>query len=277
MRYYFGGLASDTAADPVAAGLLAQQGNRIFIYPARLDDRHPGLREQIRRHVKGGTITWDALAAVLDESYYRARKIPSSLAALQARWPYRAWLRFDVDGPMTRARRRVYVAEDAMRSALAGYLRRGRHLLYPVGTAIVAEHYHDGDHVESTAMIRRGDGFWDFVTYRADGQLAEQTQALPKALATPRQCLGCHLGRKAFEPERSFPLHASPGPDGPRAYYVDDALRDGDVTQYFSEHRKRSDTVLGIYGTLYAAQLRASRRRGGLTEADRSLLRDLGL
>lgn len=277
LRFYFGGLTSDAAEDPVAAGLLSVESGRFHVHAEGQNGRHAPLWARIMAKARGAEIAWDSLATLLDGAYYHARGIPSSVEALRARWPYLTWLRFDVHGPMTSARRHVFVPEQALRSALGAYHERGRRLTYPVGTAIVAEHHAGGVHAETTAMIRRADGFWDFATYGADGELAEETLALPKALSTPRQCLGCHLGAKAFEPERSFPGQARAGPDGPRAYFVDEALRDEEVTRYFEEHRRRSDTVLGVYATLYAAQLRARRRAGTLAPEDSALLGDLGL
>ena len=195
--------------------------------------------------------------------------------------PYReaeaAWFRVELDGVMSTARRHVYVAEDALRHALRRYQQQGERLFYPVGAAIVGEHHLDGAHVETTVMRKRADGFWDFFTYGPDGALALHTQALPRSLKTPTQCVGCHFGVKLFEPERSFPGTAPPGPHGPRAFYVDDALRDRDVVVFFNEHSKRSDTILGIYNTLFVARLRADRRTGRLSDDDARLLENLGL
>ena len=106
---------------------------------------------------------------------------------------------------------------------------------------------------------------------------AAAAQALPRSLKTPTQCVGCHFGVKVFEPERSFPAAAPPGPHGPRAFYVDEALRDREPVVFFDEHTKRSDTVLGIYNTLFVARLRADRRAGALAAADARLLESLGL
>ncbi len=257
--------------------MLSVESGRFHVHAPEGNGRQAQLWSRIAGKTRGGRVAWDSLAPLLDSAYYSIRGIPSSLESLRARWPYQQWMRFDVVGPMTSARRHVFVSEEALRGALQAYHRRGQRLIYPAGTAIVGEHHVDGMHMETTAMMRRTDGFWDFATYGEHGQLATQTLALPKALATPRQCLGCHLGTREFEPERSFPGHARAGPDGPRAYYVSEVWRDDEVTRYFDEHRKRSDTVLGVYATLYAAQLRDRRRAGALTRADSVLLGNLGL
>lgn len=276
LRYYFGAYAGSEGGDPFDAGLLSEEGGRFYVYPDVLEARHPGMGERLRQEASGKKMDFEGMESFLMATWNKVRVFPQTLDALREVHPYReeSWLRFDVHGPMTTARRRVYVAEDAIRAALAGYAARGERLLYPVGSAIVGEHVLEGQHVETTAMIRRTDGFWDFVTYDEEGRLTTRTLAIPRSLASPTQCVGCHFGSKQFEPERSFPGHSAPGPDGPRAYYLDDAARDEVVTARFDEHRKRSDTVLGIYITAYVSQLRAKRPR---TEEDAWLLQQLGL
>lgn len=276
LRYYFGAYAGPEGTDPFDAGLLSEDGGRFYVYPDLLEARHLGMGVLLRKVASGKSMDFEGMESFLMATWNEARGFPQTLDALREAHPYReeSWLRFDVHGPMTTARRRVFVAEEAIRAALAGYAARGERLLYPAGTAIVGEHVLEGRHVETTAMLRRADGFWDFVTYDEAGRLSKRTLALPRSLASPTQCAGCHFGSKQFEPERSFPSHSTPGPDGPRAYYLDDEARDEVVATRFDEHRKRSDTVLGIYITAYVSQLRAKRPR---TEEDARLLQQLGL
>ena len=281
LRYYFGGYVGPDGGDPFSTGLLAAEDGRFYIDAAVLEASRPGLGTPLAEAAGDRRLDWDELAGFLNASYYTARNLPPTLAAFRAETPYRdaeaAWFHVELDGVMSTARRHVYVAEDALRAALRGYQAQDEQLFYPVGTAIVGEHHLDGEHLETTVMRKRGDGFWDFFTYGPDGTLAARTQALPRALKTPTQCVGCHFGAKLFEPERSFPAAASPGPHGPRAFYVDEALRDREVVVFFDEHRKRSDTVLGIYNTLFVARLRADRRAGRLSDDDGRLLERLGL
>ena len=274
LRFYFGSYTAG-GADPFSAGILHERGQRFYVDPAALDGQHPGMGAALLRRTRGNVLGWDSLGAFLDATYYQARQLPPDMEAFKARWPYRGWMPVDVEGPMTRARRRIFVSESALRGALAGYQSAGRRLHYAEGTAIVADHYLDGTLIEHTAMVRRMDGFWDFATYGPDGRLAAATAALPRALKTPLQCVGCHFGTKLFEPERSFPQPAPPAPEGRRLYHVADAVRNEAVVRHFEEHARRSDTVLGLYGTLYAAKLLAG--RDTLTSADRALLAGLGL
>ena len=277
LRFYFGSYVSDGGADPFEAGLLSREGDRFYAHPSVLEATRVGLGQDLARRARGGRLVWDSLSVFLNATYYAARRLPPTLEAFRASRPYSTWLSFNVDGPMTRARRRIYVEEEALREALALYVERGERLVYPSGAAIVGEHLVDGEHIETTAMLRRTDGFWDFLTYGSDGRLAPRTRALPRALDTPTQCVGCHFGSKKFEPERSFPQPAAPGPDGPRAYYVEEAANADEVARFFKEHARRSDTVLGIYATIFVSRLRAARGKGRLSEQDEQLLGYLGL
>ena len=281
LRYYFGSYVGPDGGDPFEAGLLIDQQGRYYADVEALDTRHPGLGLALREAAGDRRLEWEEMVAFLNATYYNARRLPPTLAAFRADVPYQGgeqgWFHVELDGVMSTARRHVYVAQDVLRHALRNYRQNGDRLLYPEGAAIVGEHYLDGERIETTILRKRADGFWDFVTYGPDGTLALQTQALPRALKTPTQCVGCHFGSKLFEPERSFPAPAPPGPHGPRAFYVDDTLRDREVVAFFNEHRKRSDTVLGIYNSLFVAQLRADRRAGQIADDDLRPLDDLGL
>ena len=124
-------------------------------------------------------------------------------------------------------------------------------------------------------MVRRSDGFWDFVTYDSTGSLTSQTLPNDRALTTPTQCAGCHFGNKGFEPEQSWPLEPAKAPGDIRKWYT--GPRDIEVAEFFSEHFRRSDTLLGLYATAYVSNLRAQRRAGTLDSSAIALLNHLGL
>lgn len=282
LRYYLGGYAAREGADPVAAGLLATEGG-LAIRPERLPAAY---RDALRDADGDGALGWDEFVAFVEATYARARGLPPTRDALLAGAPLSegdsAWFTVDVEGsPMTSARRRVFVPVAALREALAGYRAAGDRLVYPQGTLLIGEH-RDGERVlETTVKRRRADGFWDFAVYGADGRLAEATATPPRALRSPVQCAGCHLGRRLFDPDKSFPAAAPDGPYGPRAILVDDAVRAAvaalDLTAVFDEHATRSDGVLGLYATLFTARLLADREAGRITPADATLLGRLGL
>ena len=277
LRYYLGGYVSAEGADPVEAGLMIVDGG-LALNPQLLD---PAYRIALTDADGNGTIGWDEFVAFVEATYADARLFPHTRAELRStvQWSNddSVWFTVDVDGVVTEARRRIYVPLETIRAALAGYADAGGHIVYPPGTVIVAEHL-DGERIlETTVKRRRSDGFWDFAIYDASGRRASHTSTGPRELRAPVQCVGCHLGRRAFDPEKSFPAEAPDGPYGPRALYVSGDLRNATVTAFFDEHAKRSDGVLGLYATLYTARLVADREEGILSEENRTLLESLGL
>ena len=276
LRYYLGGYVSPEGGDPIEAGLMIVDGG-LALNPQQLD---PVFRAALTDADGDGTIGWDEFVEFVEATYADARLFPPTLAELRSdvQWSNddSVWFTVDVDGVVTEARRRIYVPLETIRTALDGYSNAGEQIVYAPGTVIIAEHLDDERVLETTIKRRRNDGFWDFAIYNANGRRASHTSTGPRELRAPVQCVGCHLGRRAFDPEKSFPAEAPDGPYGPRALYVSDELRNAEVTAYFDEHAKRSDGVLGLYATLYTAQLVADRRAGSLSEEDRTLLESLG-
>jgi len=227
-----------------------------------------------------GVLTWEELSPFFQKTYYARRNAPVSLALLKSESDFPAGdslFVLSVTGVMTTTTRNVAIARSSIRNALMSYRASGDRLLYPKGTVIIASHSLDDTDLEFTAMRKREDDFWDYFVYDADGLLTDSTQTDPKHLNAPTQCVGCHLGTRLFEPERSFPAAARPGPDGPRGVHVDPVLRIGSAVRYLDEHRKRSDGILGLYGTIFVSELLVSRREGTLSDVDAALLDTLGL
>lgn len=279
LRFYFGSYLGPEGGDAVAAGLLTGEGRDFTldqdVLPARW---RPAL--DAANADGDGTLDWDELATFFEATYADARALPATLDAFRDEHPYAAdsaWFTVEIDGVMTQARRHIYVPLAAMRSALTSYRANGDALIYPVGTALVGEHWLDGARAETTVMQKRPDGFWDFWVYDAGGDLADATSTPPRALRSPVQCVGCHFGGKLFEPEKSFPAEAPPGPFGPRAIHVGPGMRNAEVVAFFDEHAKRSDTALGIYNTLFVSKLLTDRAAGRLGPDDAALLDGLGL
>ncbi len=277
LRYYLGGYVSAEGGDPVEAGLMMVDGG-LALNPQHLD---PAFRTALTDADGNGTIGWEEFVEFVEATYADARLFPHTLAELKSTVQWSdddsVWFTLDVDGVVTVARRRIYVPLEAIRTALAGYSDAGERIVYAPGTVIVAEHLDDERVLETTVKRRRSDGFWDFAIYDASGRRALRTSTGPRELRAPVQCVGCHLGRRAFDPEKSFPAEAPDGPYGPRALYVSDDLRNAEVTAYFDEHAKRSDGLLGLYATLYTARLVADREEGILSEENRTLLESFGL
>ena len=285
LRYYLGGYAAPEGADPVASGLLVHDG-AFAIRPENLDVAH---RVALRDTDGNGTIGWEEFASFVEATYAEARSLPPTLEEMLATHAAfdtstqevdTALFRVDIDGVMTSARRRLSVPTRALQQALTCYLETGA-VCYPVGTLIVGEHWQNDAVVETTVKRRRADGFWDFAVYDANGRLASGTTTAPRPLRAPVQCVGCHLGKRRFEPEKSFPRDAPDGPFGPRAIYVDEATHatvdQHDLVSRFDEHARRDDGVLGLYVTLYTARLLKNREEGRVSAEEADLLAQLEL
>lgn len=271
-----GGYAGGAA---VESGLVSGQGDALALHPQKLD---PAIRAELSDADGDGAVGWDELSAFLKATYYTGHRLPPTLAALRSDAPWAAgdsaWFSVDVEGSvMSHARRRIFVPVAALRSALASQAA-GRGLHYPAGTVIAGEHVGPDETVAETTVKRlREDGFWDFAVYGPDGRLAPATVTPPRPLRAPTQCTGCHLGRRLFEPEKSFPTTPTASPDGPRRYAVPDAWRSAEATALFNEHARRDGGVLGVYATLYTGRLLAQRASGEASPADTALLERLGL
>lgn len=282
LRYYLGGYVAPGGGDPFEAGLVREEGGAYLLDPDALRATLPDAAgDRLDAAAVDGVVDWDEFAALVQATYYAARGLPPTLDALRAETAYRAdssaWFRVVLDGVMTTARRHLFVPADAVRAALRDYEAQGGALRYPVGTTIVGEHRVGDDLAETTLMRKRADGFWDFAVYDAAGRLAPSTTTPPRPLDAPTQCAGCHFGDRPFEPAKSFPAAAPPGPHGPRAVLAPDVEVDPALVRRFDEHRRRSDTVLGLYATLYVAQLQEARRAGTLAPDDAALLDALDL
>lgn len=259
LRFYFGSYLGPDGGDPFEAGVLETVDGVTYLHPERLREYLPD-GDAVLDADGDGRVSEGELAAFVEQTYAAARSLPATAEAFHAATGFggEGWFTVELHGVMTTARRRISVREEALRAALSGYDANGKMLLYPVGTAIVGEHVDEqGAVLETTVMQKRGDGMWDYFVYGGDGQPAPATTTEPRALRVPTQCVGCHVGNRAFEPEASFPDAAPDGQHGPRALYVPGAWRDADLVAFFDEHRKRSDHVLGLYNTLFAAKLRA--------------------
>ncbi len=272
LQFYFG---SYIQQDPFKSNVLEKKGDRFFLDLSMLREFDSELAVALDARVSRNTLDPDSLQTVIESSYYEARNLSKNLADFESKWPISSPKSFEVHGPVTHYLRRITVSEKALQDAILNYHQNDSRLYYETGTVIKAEHISNDQVMETTAMIKRFDGFWDFATYDSAGMLTSKTRPNPRALATPTQCVGCHFGKKSFEPERSWPLDAPPVPEGIRKWYTETS--DKEVADFFREHDLRSDLVMGLYATTYVSDLRMQRRLGTLDSSSVALLGYLGL
>ncbi|MBX2819518.1 MAG: hypothetical protein KTR29_07545 [Rhodothermaceae bacterium] len=272
LSYYFG---SYVDASPFESSILKKEEGRILIDLNQVNEW--GLSQTLEDVNSDGIIDWDELEPFLASTYYEARGFPSTLDALYDQistpHPDSGWQAIEIDGMMVSARRRVLVKESAIQEALRNYQANNAQIIYPVGTTFIGHHYDENQRLETTISQKRKDNFWDFFIYDQDGQLTSTTQTGPKELTAPTRCVGCHFGGKMFEPEASFPEFAPDGPFGKRGIYVEEEARNKEITGLLDEHTKRSDTVLGLYGTIYLSRIQEKLEAGtSLSETEALLL-----
>ncbi len=248
LEFYLNSFASEKKP-----GLVAIQGK----FYADLDVINTGGPE-LRDENDDDEIDWEELESFVLKAYYERRGIPESISGLQDRigqWSdLDGWFRLAVTGVMTSARREIHVRDSSLALAIESFADQGQ-LLYPIGTSFVAEHFERDDLKETTVMIKRADGLWDYAAYDSTGTRTTVTRRSPKSYSVPTQCLGCHFGNRGFEPERSYPKPARPGPNGERVFHFPEVTAPPELVALFDEHMRRSDTVLGLYATLYVAGL----------------------
>jgi hypothetical protein len=276
LEFYLGGLTSSESGDPYSEGFLRESSGSHYVSVDELERVLPESAADLQGIAADGVIDWDEFEGFVLKYYYTARKLPPTVDGLRdmvGDWSDDSkWMVVPVQGVMSPYHRDVHVETSSVMSALLDYKVQGDQLIYPIGTTFVSEHI-DGDQiVEVSAMRKRGDGYWDFFAYGADGGLTSQLKKEPRNLDVPTKCVGCHFGTRLFEPEKSFPATPRPGPDGPRGITVEDALPDASMVGRLDEHRKRSDQILGLYATLLLNRLTIRREANELSEDQLAIL-----
>lgn len=257
LSFYFGSYVGNDGGDPFEAGLLVEKDGAYWVNREMLEGK---VAEKLDDVNGDGVIKWDELEPFLQKTYYQVRPGWESLDALETEWKWKGesanTMEMELHGVMTTARRHIYVDKAAVREALQNYEANGEQLLYPGGTVFIGEHLEEGKVVETTVMKKRDDDFWDYYVFDAAGNRVSATSTPPKTLNVPTRCVGCHFGSKKFEPENSYPHAAAPGIHGPRTMYREEVMQDTSLVKLFDEHNKRSDTILGLYATIYLSDLK---------------------
>ncbi len=267
LGFYFGGFARLSGGDPVEAGLLEKRKKTWFL--RNEDAWSDDMTEVAKGHLSALLVSLDGKMQLVEEelesfvrtSYYDVRAFPTTLDSLKAHlgsWNEPSWFRISLRGSMVPLERTTWVRRSRIESALDRMSALGDSVIYEVGTVFIGEHRDQGEIVETTVMQKRADGFWDFWAYDASGQLLDRIRKEPRDMLIPTRCTGCHFGDRQFEPERSYPGFAQPGPRGERSLEIPEQWRNPVLATSIQEHARRSDTILGLYVTLYLAEAASS-------------------
>ncbi len=268
LSFYLGGALGKAGQDPFEAGVLIQSDGPIYLSDSGRVGLYPELASRLELSGSDGVVSWSEFEPMINTLYYEMRSFPATIEKLRSRegdWHDGTWFSVDVRGAMSPHERNIFIRRTDLLSALADMDTISQSIQYPTGTLFVSEHDSDDVIVEYSVMKKRTDGFWDFFAYDSDGLLTDRIQQKPSDLVIPTKCVGCHFGTKLFEPERSFPSAVADGPNGPRGIYVSYPVG-ADLVGLFDEHRRRSDRVLGLYGTLFISRLLANPGSVGVEE-----------
>jgi hypothetical protein len=276
VAFYFGSFAT---TDPYQSGVLKKDGDSIQLDVEALEKAYPEAKGKLQG--QNGTLSMESIRAFMNETYYAARKFPPTLQAFRAEHSYSVtdpkWFSVRLNGAMSSVERTIYIEYSALKAALSQYKANNQQLLYPVGTVIIGEYTEGGAIIETTLEQKRADNHWDYWIYDASGNLAKQTLEKPKALKAPTQCVGCHYGKKLYEPEKSYPADAPVINDVLRKIQGTPAPKTAEMVAFFQEHAKRSDTILGVYNTIFVSNLLEKRDKGTLNAEETQLLTQIGL
>ncbi len=281
LAFYLGGYLGERARNPEISGLIQKrEKNWYLLDPTRISDADTTLNRLVAAGSSDRVIDWDEFEAFVSETYYRARSAPPTIERMKQRvgdWHLTdEWSAYEVEGTMSPYRRKIWLRTANLMTAIRGMNSFSDPILYEEGTVFVGEHVANGAVVETTFMLKRADGFWDYFAYDEAGDLSTEVQKEPENMQVPVKCIGCHYGDRQFEPERSFPAQPRPGPNGPRVIFTEEANKSAQIAADLQEHARRSDTILGLYATLYLSGVSTRIRQGEATADEIDMMQRLG-
>ena len=281
LAFYLGGYLGETARNPEDSGLIQKRKNNWYLQdPTKISGADTTLKKLVAAGTDDRLIEWNEFEAFVLETYYLARSAPPTIERMKQRvgdWHFAdEWRAYEVEGTMSPFRRKIWLRTASLMTAIRRMNSFSDPILYDEGTVFVGEHLLDGAVVETTFMLKRADGFWDYFAYDELGELSTEVQKEPENMQVPIKCIGCHYGDRQFEPERSFPAQPRPGPNGPRTIFTEEGNKSVQIASDLQEHARRSDTILGLYATLYLSGVSTRIRQGEATVDEISMMQRLG-
>ncbi|MFN8009435.1 MAG: SUMF1/EgtB/PvdO family nonheme iron enzyme [Terriglobia bacterium] len=234
-------------------------------------------------------LSLDEIQAYLKDHYYELTRPYPSLQALLREYPFSNnpnWLEIPVDSATFSRRRVLHISKDRIADALITYFNFQDRMIFPEGTVIVAESMDkNGGFVDAEVLRKRGDGFWNFAVYNAQGKLVQKAIAfdeegepapekagfiVPNTLCPLPPCRPTRfVGRPrspVLSPVRGYfdrlPSRVPQIHLGPE-YYDHMAF-----TELTEANGKVKDGVFGVYGSLLLSELTGRKRLNRLTPED---------
>jgi len=272
--------------------IVRRLGKELYIDLEQVSpDKAAILRQIAGQQRPADDISREEMGVYMEKHYYELTRPYPTLQALLRDYPYRDnqdWLTVPVDSETFHRLRILRIDKNKVSAALTSYFDNNDRLIYPKGTAIVAESFDKkGVFVEAEVLRKRGDSFWNFAVYDHDGALIQSSLAFNEegevapdqpGFRPSQDCAACHRMDRldlsgdpeapARVPIRAF-FHRLParvpqihlGPE----YYDHMAF-----TELTEANAKQKDGVFGVYGSLLLSELAGRKRLGTLTENDKA-------
>ena len=290
--YHIQTLLGTTSRSPnvMKGDIIKRRGKNLWLDLTKVSPEKAILFKQIAaRSRPAEEMSLDDIQAYLQDHYYELTKPYPNLQALSRDHPFRDnpnWLTIPVDSSTFSRRRVLHINKDRITDALITYFNFQDRLIFPEGTVIVAESQDKGGRfVDAEVLRKRGDGFWNFAVYDAQGKLVKKAIAFDEdgepapdkaGFIVPNTCALCHRVDRldlsgdpespALSPVRGF-FHRLPtrvpqihlGPE----YYDHMAF-----TELTEANGKAKDGVFGVYGSLLLSELAGRKHLGKLTPED---------
>jgi len=272
--------------------IVRRQGKELYIDLKQIPpDKASLLRKIAASQQPPGKISSEQMDAYMSEHYYEMTRPYADLKALLRDHPYRDnpnWLAVPVDSVTFRRRRVLHISKERVADALAAYFDRNDRVIYPEGTAIVAESFdRSGKFIEAEVLRKRADAFWNFSIYDENGSLVPKSVAFDEeGQITPakqgfrafQSCAVCHrIDRLDFSGDAGAPVqapireffHLLPA-RVPQMHLAPEYLDHMAFTELTEATGKIKDGVFGVYGSLLLSELASRKRLGTLSNDDKA-------
>ena len=206
--YHIQTLLGATSKSPnvMKGEIIRRRGKNIWLDLTKVPPEKAILFKQIAARSRPvEEMSLDEIQAYLQDHYYELTKPYPNLQALSREHPFRDnpnWLTIPVDSATFSRRRVLHINKDRITDALITYFNFQDRLIFPEGTVIVAESEDKGGKfVDAEVLRKRGDGFWNFAVYDAQGKLVKKAIAFDEdgepsvnktGFIVPDTCALCH-------------------------------------------------------------------------------------
>jgi hypothetical protein len=272
--------------DVLDGTLMVRRGQRMWLDLRRVEkDTAATLRSlAATKEPKNRLDLETELQQYTAKVYYEKLVSYRTSADLLREHPYRdnsEYLVVPVDSDFLACRRVLHVAKDRVADALAAYADQADRIIYPAGTAFIAEAKDAKGGLHSTeVLLKRPDGYWTAMIFDGQGQLVPQTSTElggdrgTMTLRASTSCHACHrISRDLVSTKSGFnylelmpQLTDSPWPE---QVHLGPEYRERAAFDLTETVLRQRDGVFGPYASLLLSELIYKQKHGTLNDADR--------